>query len=185
VNGTRGRILGVASLSLRPGGPDDAETLFAIHRESVLVAYTQIFPPDRYAFPEAEMRRHWVERLSDAEVSTMIAESETVTTGFAVVSPGWLESMFVLPRDWGRGVGSALHDKAVELLRAKGAGGRLWVLEQNEQARGFYERRGWRHDGERQRSNYPPYPPVLRYVLEPGGTPDPSQAPTHPRGFRG
>jgi GNAT superfamily N-acetyltransferase len=175
----------VAALSLRPGRPADAETLHAIHRESVLVAYAQIFPPDRYPFPDAEMRRHWVERLNDAEAATVIAGRGGVPTGFAVVSPGWLESMFVLPREWGRGVGSRLHDEAVELLRAKGAGGCLWVLEQNDAARRFYEHRGWRHDGERMRSNYPPYPTVLRYMLERGAGSDPSQTPTHPRGVRG
>jgi GNAT superfamily N-acetyltransferase len=124
----------VASLSLRAGRRDDAETLYKIHRGSVLVAYAQIFPPDRYPFPETEMRSHWIQRLGEADAATVIAELETLPVGFVVVSPGWLESMFVLPSEWGRGVGSALHDQAVELLRAKGAGGRLWVLERNEAA---------------------------------------------------
>jgi GNAT superfamily N-acetyltransferase len=174
----------VAGITLRSGGRGDAQTLSEIHRESVLVAYAPIFPQDRYPFPEAEMRTHWVERLGDSDVTAVIAELDGVATGFAVVSPGWLESMFVVPQAWGRGVGSALHDEAVELLRARGAGARLWVLERNEAARQFYERRGWRHDGERQRSAFPPRPEVLRYALALGPT-GPSLAPTHPRGVRG
>jgi GNAT superfamily N-acetyltransferase len=175
----------VERLTLRPGRRGDAETLYTIHRESVRVAYAEIFPPDRYPFPEAELRSHWIKRLAEADAATVIAEQETLPVGFVVVSPGWLESMFVLPSDWGRGVGSALHDQAVELLRSKGAGGRLWVLERNEAARRFYQHRGWRHDGARRQSAYPPHPRVLRYELERGAGSDPSQTPTHPRGSRG
>jgi hypothetical protein len=40
------------------------------------------------------------------------------------------------------------------------------VLEANQRARRFYEHRRWRHDGERRRSDFPPYPAALRYSLE-------------------
>jgi hypothetical protein len=63
---------------------------------------------------------------------------------------------------------------------SEGADASLWVLEAKEQARAFYEHRGWRHDGGRNHSAYPPYPPVLRYVLELGGAEDPIPSPTHP-----
>jgi putative acetyltransferase len=165
---------------LRSGRPDDAETLYAIHRESVLTAYAHIFPPDRYTFPDDEMRAHWVEQLADGEANTVVAERDGRAIGFVVVSPGWLRNIFVVPSEWGRGAGSMLHDNAVELLRAEGAGAHLWVLEQNDQARAFYEHRGWRHDGERQPSDYPPHPPVLRYTLDLGAGADPSLSPTHP-----
>jgi GNAT superfamily N-acetyltransferase len=161
---------GVARVTLRPGRPSDAETLYEIHRESVLVAYAPIFPQDQYPFPAAAMRQHWIERLGDDRASTVIAERDRTATGFGVVSPGWLESMFVRPEAWGQGVGRAVHDEAVELLRAAGAGARLWVLEQNEAARRFYEHRGWRHDGERQKSSYPPHPQIFRYTLDLGAT---------------
>jgi GNAT superfamily N-acetyltransferase len=166
VNGTRARIPGVAAVSLRRAGPDDAETLFTIHRESAMTAYAHVFPPDRYPFPEEEMRAHWVAQLGDSEATTVIAERDGVAVGFVAVSPGWMRNLFVLPSEWGRGAGSALHDEAVELLRGAGVSARLWVLEANVRARRFYEQRGWRHDGERRASDYPPYPPVLRYELD-------------------
>ena len=156
----------MGALTIRRGLLSDAETLYAIHRESAITAYVRIFPPDRYRFPDAEMRAHWVASLGDDETDVVIAERDDRPVGFAGVSPGWLKNLFVVPNEWGRGAGSALHDEAVQLLRAKDDGARLWVLEENERARRFYERRGWVFDGERRPSDYPPYPPALRYALD-------------------
>ena len=152
-------------LSIRASGPDDAETLFAIHRESAMTAYVEIFPPDRYHFPDAQMREVWTRALRDGDTSVRIAERAGSPVGFATLSPGWLRNLFVLPAEWGRGVGAALHDEAVALLRGHGATAQLWVLEANERARGFYEARGWREDGGRSRSEFPPHPVELRYAL--------------------
>jgi diamine N-acetyltransferase len=156
----------VGALTIRRAGPSDADTLYAIHRESAITAYVHIFPPDRYPFPDAEMRAHWVASLDDDETDVVIAERDARPVGFAGVSPGWLKNLFVVPDEWGRGAGGALHDEAVRLLLAKDSGARLWVLEENERARRFYERRGWEFDGERRPSEFPPHPPALRYVLD-------------------
>jgi diamine N-acetyltransferase len=156
----------MGALTIRRAAPADAETLYAIHRESAITAYVHIFPPDRHRFPDDEMRAHWIASLGDDETDVVVAEREGRPVGFAGVSPGWLKNLFVLPEEWGRGAGSALHDEAVRLLRAKDAGARLWVLEENERARRFYERRGWVFDGVRRPSDYPPYPPALRYALD-------------------
>jgi diamine N-acetyltransferase len=39
------------------------------------------------------------------------------------------------------------------------------VLEENQRARRFYERRGWRLDGRRTRTPFPPHPPMVGYTL--------------------
>lgn len=161
-----GTIEAMGDLLLRPAGPEDAEAIYAIHRESAMAAYVHVFPPDRYAFPDDQMRRHWNEALRDAETEVVIAERAGRPVGFATVSPGWLRNLFVVPEEWGRGAGAAVHDEAVARLRTMDAGALLWVLEANERARRFYERRGWRADGERSTSEYPPYPPTLRYALD-------------------
>jgi GNAT superfamily N-acetyltransferase len=157
---------GVSEISIRRGGPSDAAAVFAIHRESALAAYAQVFPPDRYAFPDDEMRRHWELALVDPDTEVVIAEREGTPVAFASVSPGWLRNLFVVPAEWGCGPGAVIHDEAVRLLAELGVGARLWVLEANERARRFYARRGWRPDGERGRSEFPPYPPTLRYELD-------------------
>jgi GNAT superfamily N-acetyltransferase len=154
------------ALELRAGRSEDAEALFSIHRESAMTAYVEIFPPGRYRFPDAEMRAHWVSVLDAPDVDVVVAERDGVPVGFASVSAGWLRALFVAPAEWGRGAGGALHDEAVGLLRRRGGSdAHLWVLEQNSRARRFYETRGWRDDGGRTNSKFPPHPLELRYSL--------------------
>jgi GNAT superfamily N-acetyltransferase len=160
-----GTIAGMGLLSIRAARPDDAETLFTIHRESATTAYVELFPPDRYGFPDSQMRKVWAEALRSEDHSVLIAERAGSPVGFATVSPGWLRNLFVLPAEWGSGAGAALHDEALALLRRHGAVAQLWVLEANERARRFYEARGWRDDGGRSRSEFPPHPLELRYAL--------------------
>jgi GNAT superfamily N-acetyltransferase len=50
----------------------------------------------------------------------------------------------VLSSEWGKGIGSGLHDAALAVLSEAGyrdAG--LWVIAGNDRARRLYERRGW------------------------------------------
>ena len=57
---------------------------------------------------------------------------------------GELHALHVLPEQWGHGVGSALHDGAIDLLAGGGYDTAwLWVLAANDRARRMYEHRGW------------------------------------------
>jgi GNAT superfamily N-acetyltransferase len=173
------------ALTIRSGRPDDAEALFSIHRESAMTAYVEVFPPDRYRFPEEEMRAHWVSVLDDPECAVVLAERGGVPVGFASVSRGWLRNLFVVPGEWSHGVGGALHDAAVELLRGHGTTAHLWVLEENARARRFYESRGWRDDGGRSNSQFPPHPLELQYSLDLSAEVAPIPNPHPPKGIGG
>jgi GNAT superfamily N-acetyltransferase len=175
----------MGDLRIRAGRPDDVEALFAIHRESAMTAYVEVFPPERYRFPEEEMRAHWSSSLRDGDVDALVAERDGAAVGFTTVSPGWLRNLFVLPAEWGRGTGGALHDEAVELLRREGDLAQLWVLERNARARRFYEARGWRDDGGRSRSQFPPHPLELRYALRLERGVGPIPIPHPPKGETG
>jgi GNAT superfamily N-acetyltransferase len=62
---------------------------------------------------------------------------------------GELQSLYVIPAEWGSGAGGRLHDAALDGMRALGAReATLWVVEANTRARRFYEREGWESDGE-------------------------------------
>jgi GNAT superfamily N-acetyltransferase len=52
--------------------------------------------------------------------------------------------LHVLPEQWGHGIGSALHDGAIDPLAGGGYDTAwLWVLAANDRARRMYEHRGW------------------------------------------
>lgn len=134
-------------------------------------AYAHIYPPERYPFPDDAVRETWTAALSDPEVEVYVAEVEgvsagAVSVGAVSVGKGFLSTLYVLPAYQGGGIGSALHDLAVERLRAQGFHeARLWTLEGNEAGRRFYERRGWSLTDETRIVPYPPNPIDVQYAL--------------------
>jgi GNAT superfamily N-acetyltransferase len=154
----------VTDPSIRTATPPDAETLFDIQKAASLVAFAGVFTGP---FPDEEIRADWAARLTDADREVLVAERDGHALGFATRAPEMLEQLFVLPDAQGTGAGSALHDAVLDRQRAAGETiCRLWVLEANKQARAFYERRGWRADGETRLLNEPPRPLALRYAIE-------------------
>jgi ribosomal protein S18 acetylase RimI-like enzyme len=153
-------------IELRPARLHEADTLLAIQREAAVGAYAHIYPPERYPFPDDAVREVWAEALSDQEVEVYVAEVEGVPAGAVSVGKGFLSTLYVLPAYQGSGVGSALHDLALERLRAHGfQEARLWTLEGNDAGRRFYERRGWLLTDETRVVPYPPHPIDVQYAL--------------------
>jgi GNAT superfamily N-acetyltransferase len=66
---------------------------------------------------------------------------ESGVAGFAGLTQGWLDHLYVDPDRQGRGLGTALMAHAKTL---QPAGLQLWVFQKNEGARRFYERHGFR-----------------------------------------
>jgi GNAT superfamily N-acetyltransferase len=69
----------------------------------------------------------------------------------AVLAPGArpgdaeLRRLYVIPERWGQDVGGRLLEAVLQQAQREGATSAwLWVLEKNDQARRFYEHRGWR-----------------------------------------
>ncbi|MFD9354693.1 GNAT family N-acetyltransferase [Streptomyces sp. NPDC060031] len=59
-----------------------------------------------------------------------------------------LEPLYAMPEIWGTGIGEQLMLAALTALgQADYAQAALWVLEDNERARRFYEAAGWGPDG--------------------------------------
>jgi GNAT superfamily N-acetyltransferase len=82
------------------------------------------------------------------------------------VSEGWLDGLYVVPERWGTGLADALHGRALDLMRTLGPFCKLLVLEDNIRARRFYERRGWRENGETRVVEFPPNPLDIGYTLD-------------------
>jgi GNAT superfamily N-acetyltransferase len=152
---------------IRPARPDEAETLAAIQRDASLAALAHIFPPERFPYPIAEIRQRWRDFLADPDMTVLAAEQDGAIVGVAACRAEWLDGLYVGPALWGQGVGRELHDEALDRLRAGGsARSHLWVLEHNDRARRFYERLGWRENGDTRAVPFPPNPIDVGYTIE-------------------
>jgi RimJ/RimL family protein N-acetyltransferase len=151
---------GPRTLSIRPSGREEAETLFRLQRAASLAALGHVFPPERYPYPDDEIRRRWREWPGEI----LVAERDGEPVGVAGYEGCWLHGLYVLPELWGSGAAVALHDAVVAAL-ADCPELHLWVLTENDRARAFYERRGWRPDGTSRVVEYPPHPVDLGYTL--------------------
>lgn len=147
-------------MTIRAAVPGDAAGTAAVHVQSWQRAYAEILDPaflgalsvDRYT-------EGWNRILADVpapRVAVALDEDGRIL-GFTHVCPsrdsdaktstGELTSIYLEPASWGAGLGSWLHDDAVDALVNSHTEATLWVLEANARARRFYERKGWTADG--------------------------------------
>ena len=118
------------------------------HLRSSRVAYKDLIPGDPPALDV--LQRDWATALLDAETSVFAAVLGDRVVGSVLVEPsedapdvGELKRLYVAPELWRHGLGALLHDAAVQELARRFDIAELWVLEGNDRARRFYERRSW------------------------------------------
>jgi ribosomal protein S18 acetylase RimI-like enzyme len=164
-------------VSLRRALIADAETVGRIHVESWNVAYRGIMPDDVIARTDLAYRtKFWAERIADQAWPVFLVEEDGAAVAFCQMIPtldadddatrvGHITSLHVLPQLRGRGFGRMLIDHVfAEFRRRRFVEVTLWVLEENRDARRFYEKRGFHLDGGTRR-----YPrtqvPEVRYRI--------------------
>lgn len=149
-------------MRIREAGPADAEALLEVQRAASVAALGHVFPPDLYPYPTDAIRERWLTFGG----RVLLAEDGDAPLGVAAVEPCWLLGFYVVPERWGSGLAVELHDAALGALRELGCSeARLWVLEENTRARRFYERTGWRGNGDTRVVEYPPHPLDVGYSL--------------------
>jgi GNAT superfamily N-acetyltransferase len=149
---------------IRRARPDKADTLLTIQREACVEAFPHIYPPEQYPFPDDDVRAVWREALADPDVEAYVAEEGGAAVGCVSVGDVFLRTLYVVPARWRSGVGTALHDLALERLRARGCDeAKLWTLEENWTGRRFYENRGWTLNGDTRVVPFPPNPIDVGY----------------------
>jgi GNAT superfamily N-acetyltransferase len=154
-------------MRIRDARPEEAPLLATVQERASVAALGHIFPPKLYPYPREAIRDRWAEALADPAKRVLLAVVEDEPAGAACVSEEWLEGLYVVPERWGTGLADALHGQALELVRALGSTRcHLWVLEDNARARRFYERRGWRENGETRVVPFPPNPLDVGYTLD-------------------
>lgn len=140
----------------------DARSIAELHVRAWRWAYRELLPASHLAALSVDAReRQWRRSLADPGASTRLlvwGEAGPIR-GFVAYGPardeaqtvagdGKLLALYVDEALVGRGAGRALHDAALDALRAAGsAGAVLWVLEDNARGRAFYARQGWVPDG--------------------------------------
>lgn len=152
---------------IREACAGEAETLAAIQRDASVGALAHIFSPELYPFPLEAVQARWAEAVEDPELTVLVAEVDGVPAALAGCRTEWLDGLYVRPKHWGRGLGRKLHDEVFDRLRASGSPRcHLWVLEDNDRARRFYERLGWRENGDTRVVPFPPNPIDVGYTIE-------------------
>jgi GNAT superfamily N-acetyltransferase len=139
---------------LRPAADSDLPAVGDLHYRSRAAAYAGLVSPQALSFGDAgALGEWWAERWrweKDTHRLTVAVEDDTVI-GFTYVGPtpapgvSELYAIHVDPARVGTGVGRMLMADALPYLGPRAV---LWVLEGNTRARRFYERGGWRPDGE-------------------------------------
>lgn len=129
---------------------NDAEELADVHVTTWQRAYEGIFPERFLAGLDRKRRARWWRQFIADGARVHVVDAKGRVVGFchagASDDEGWGEvySIYVLPEYWGDGHGRELLAAGEETLSSEGHDrALLWVLEDNERARRFYERQGW------------------------------------------
>ena len=144
-----------------PAGPGDAGALAEVHVRSWRETYPGLLPAqylERMSVPVHATR--WRRQLTRARPGEVVMAVEgpgglTAYCAGAVDMAGGGESeiftLYLLKSAQGCGLGRRLFETAARVLEAQGATSlRVWVLNGNERARGFYAHLGGAPAGERQ-----------------------------------
>jgi GNAT superfamily N-acetyltransferase len=145
---------------IRPVVREDGPALARLEVRAWRWAYVD-FVDDANMITVEGRERRWREEPIDG---AWVKDDGSGIAGVVQVGPdprlpetGRLRGLYVEPAAQGAGLGTALYEHALaELRRAAHPRAVLWVFEANGHARGFYERRGWREDGERGTSSGTP-----------------------------
>ncbi|WP_413354960.1 GNAT family N-acetyltransferase [Microbacterium sp. 1P06AB] len=126
---------------LRAATVEDAAAIAAIHAAARAAYYGEHLDPADAARDREPMWRRLV--AEDGRVTVVAADEGP--TGFLHVRLGEtveLVSLYVRPELFGRGIGSALHERFDEVRGGRPA--ELEVWDGNARAKAFYAARGWR-----------------------------------------
>ncbi len=147
-------------MNIRRAQVNDAPQLARVHVDAWQVAYHGVVPDSflqgfTYQKREAAFRR----ALAVNREETYLAEDSANALGILTIgacrdadldvnSTGEIWGIYIAPTYWRRGIGTRLVHEAARMLQARGYREVvLWVLEDNVEARRFYEAMGFHIDG--------------------------------------
>jgi ribosomal protein S18 acetylase RimI-like enzyme len=129
----------MTKFGIRRARPEDLEAALGVWERARWDAQ-QPWLQERVKYSHADNLRHFRDVvMREDEVWLAVEDNEVV--GLLAFGEHKVDQLHVEPRCQGRGVGTALLDRAKELA-PKGL--TLFTYQRNERARAFYERRGFR-----------------------------------------
>jgi ribosomal protein S18 acetylase RimI-like enzyme len=134
-------------LQIRAATPDDAEAIGEILEAAGIAAWGEFLGRERIVLAN----------MGYDHPAELVALDDDGVAGFVAwdEATGEVTRLYTHPRAWGRGLGTALLDRALEALRVAGhAQAWLYTEERNERGVRFYENRGWRVEGEPRRRDW-------------------------------
>ncbi|GAA0317688.1 GNAT family N-acetyltransferase [Streptomyces polychromogenes] len=151
------------TITVREMDGADIEAVSAIRVRGWQAAYAGLVPREYLdamtVEEDAEQRRRWFSR-PERTSRDLVALGGSGPVGWIAYGPwrgeppaaeavGEVYALYVSPELIGTGIGRRLLDEAHARMRAEGfTTSALWVLAGNERGRRFYERAGYRADGE-------------------------------------
>lgn len=146
-------------IKIRYADISDAKTLGKIHSMSWKVAYKGIVPNEILENFTAEKRQKYFEKaLTEGWEEYAIIFKDNEAAGLICIGKcrdtdkpdtcGEIGGLYLLPEYWKMGIGSELINWGLNELKKRYYNKvTLWVLEENLNARKFYEKVGFKHDG--------------------------------------
>lgn len=150
---------------IRKAKPTDATKIARVHVKTWQAAYKGMFPAKylrELSIPKrtASWRKHLIDNQKQHQ--TLVATNGPSIMGFISVGPsgdrgasekiGELRALYINPKFWHKGIGSALMQRSFQFLKKSGFREvRLWALTGNEAARAFYRAKGWKSDNARKK----------------------------------
>jgi ribosomal protein S18 acetylase RimI-like enzyme len=149
----------MGNIIIRPASLLDTPALAKVHITSWQATYRSILPDEVLnRLSEDEFQTIWKQNLVSDQRTNLVLDVESHTSGFiafgssrdadADVRTGELYGFYLTPTVWKLGFGRKLWEEAKLHLIGRFTEVTLWVLQNNERARKFYEAVGFIYDGQ-------------------------------------
>lgn len=166
------------SITIRNAILEDCRGLGVVHTESWKVAYKGIVPCsflEKMTIDNSEKR--FVRAVTQGLEKNIVAIKDNQIVGFMCLGKcrdsdvdhtyGEIWGIYLLPSLWRKGIGTELLLYGVKSLRNDGYKKvTLWVLEDNTNARRFYEKYDFKFDGTKKELNFEKVLYEIRYVRD-------------------
>lgn len=156
----RSSLFNKMTIQIRIAQVEDAQAIARVHIESWRAAYAGLMPASVLDALDLRKRtEQWKLHLASPVIAVFVGIENGEVVGFSSMRPtrddgdagaiAEIPAIYLLRSQWRAGIGRLLCERTLVEARTRGFDEvTLWVLDTNERAIRFYERLGFRSDGE-------------------------------------